>query len=81
MARLECICRILRDLGIFLLGVAAITVAIDYFFIHPDPMREMQRAVNKSFTEGLEESLRQSDTHSHNDNNSKAPTAPTGLGK
>jgi hypothetical protein len=61
MARLESICRILRDLGIFLLGVAAIALTIDYLFIHPDPMREMQRAVNKSFAESLGKNLNQSD--------------------
>ena len=54
MARLESLCRVLRDLGIFLLGIAAITLTIDYLFIHPDPMRDMQRVVNKSFAEGLE---------------------------
>ena len=73
MARIERICRILRDLGIFFLGVAAIIAAIDYFFIHPDPMRDMQRSVNKSFIEAMEGRLRQADTSKRGDKGSDAP--------
>ena len=54
MARFESICRALRDLGIFLLGAAALLAAVDYFYLHPDPTREMQKAMYKSFAEGFQ---------------------------
>jgi hypothetical protein len=73
MARLERICRILRDLGMFFLGVAAIIAAIDYFFIHPDPMRDSQHSVNKSMIEAMEGRLKQPDTSKRSDNRSDAP--------
>jgi hypothetical protein len=73
MSRLERICRILRDLGIFFLGVAAIIAAVDYFFIHPDPMRDIQRTMNKSFIDALEGRHKHPDTSSHNDNGFDAP--------
>jgi hypothetical protein len=56
MARLESICRVLRDLGIFCAGVAAIVVAVDYLFIHPNPQRAMERAMYQSITEELTKS-------------------------
>jgi hypothetical protein len=80
MARWERICRILRDLGIFLMGVAAIAVAADYLF-HPDPMRDMQRAMTKSFVEGLERPHKQSDAGTHSDNRSKLAPAPSSSDK
>jgi hypothetical protein len=54
MTRLERNCRVLRDVGVFLFGVAAIAVAIDYLFIRPDTMRELQKVFNRSFSEDLE---------------------------
>jgi hypothetical protein len=65
MARFESICRVLRDLGIFLMGVAAITVAVDYLFIHPDPMRDFQRGMNGAFMESLQKQIHE--TSQHND--------------
>ncbi len=74
MARLESICRVLRDLGIFLLGVAAISVAIDYLFIRPDPMRDMQKVITKSFTDDLEKSLKQTNTSSRDNSDNEIPS-------
>jgi len=79
MTRLERIGRVLRDLGIFLLGIAAFTVAIDYLFIRSDPLRDMQRAMTKSFVDGMEKRLNQRDSNSQSDSGSKAPTVETGL--
>ena len=55
MNRLESVCRVLRDLGIFFLGVSVITVAIDYLFIHPNPLREMEQMITKSYIEELQQ--------------------------
>jgi hypothetical protein len=81
MARLEAICRVLRDVGIFLLGVAAITVAVDYVFIHPDPTRDMQRAMIRSFTEAMEERVKQPDASRHGDSGSETPPVQTRSGQ
>lgn len=59
MARIETICRILRDVGIFMLGIAAVSMTAHYFFIRSDPQAEMQRAIYRSFTQGFEKTLAQ----------------------
>ena len=59
MDRFERLCKILRDLGIFFLGVAGLIAAIDYFFIHPDPMREAQREIAKSMGKNFSDAMRQ----------------------
>ena len=44
MTRIESVCRMLRDVGIFLLGVAAVTMTVHYLFIRVDPVADMQKA-------------------------------------
>lgn len=60
MIRTETICRMLRDVGIFMLGIAAVTVTVHYLFIRTDPMAEYQNAIVKSFTQGIQKNLAQS---------------------
>jgi hypothetical protein len=67
MNRITIISGIFRDFGIFFLGVASICVAVDYIFLHPDPMRQIQTEMQKSFMQTFQQSLRdgieKSDTH------------------
>ena len=60
MTRTETICRMLRDVGIFMLGIAAVTVTVHYLFIRTDPMGEYQNAIFKSFTQDIQKNLAQS---------------------
>ena len=50
----------LRDIGIFMLGIAAVTVTVYYVFIHTDPMADNQRAIVKSMTQNVEKGFAQS---------------------
>jgi len=50
----------LRDVGIFMLGIAAVTVTVHYLFIRTDPMGEYQNAIFKSFTQDIQKNLAQS---------------------
>jgi hypothetical protein len=50
-------CRALRDLGIFLLGIAALLAVLDYFYFHPDPTREMSKAIYKMYADGFSKSV------------------------
>ena len=61
MAKLESVCRVLRDLGVFCLGVAAIMMAIDYLFIHPNPQCAMEKVMTQYYIDGLEKSLKHPD--------------------
>jgi hypothetical protein len=81
MTQLESVCRVLRDLGIFLMGIATIIVAIDYLFIRPDPVRDMQRVLYRSFTEDLEKRLKQPNISKHSENGSEAPPFETRSGQ
>ena len=49
----------LRDVGIFMLGIAAFTMTIHYVFSRADPQMELQNAVNKSFTQSFPRNLAQ----------------------
>ncbi len=57
MTRIESVCRMLRDVGIFLLGVAAVTMTVHYLFVRVDPVADMQKAMFKHFTEGFKKQL------------------------
>lgn len=57
MTRIESVCRMLRDVGIFLLGVAAVTMTVHYLFIRVDPVADMQKAMFKNFTQSFEKQL------------------------
>jgi hypothetical protein len=57
MTRIETICRILRDVGIFMLGIAAVAVTVHYVFVRTDPKTEMQNAVYKSMTQEFQKNL------------------------
>ena len=61
MSRFESLCRSLRDLGIFFLGIAAIIAAVDYFFIHPDPMRSMKKEMSEMTLEHYKQGMMQRD--------------------
>jgi hypothetical protein len=50
----------LRDLGIFMLGIAAVTATVHYLFIRNDPMAEYQNAIVKNFTQDIQKNLAQS---------------------
>jgi hypothetical protein len=57
MTRIESVCRMLRDVGIFMLGVAAVTMAVHYLFIRVDPVSDMQKAMFKNITKSFEKQL------------------------
>ncbi len=59
MIKFESLCRALRDLGIFLLGVAAIAMTVHYLFIRTDFQTEMQKITEKHFLDGMKSSLAQ----------------------
>jgi hypothetical protein len=60
------ICRKLHDVGIFLIGVAAVVFTASYIWAQThSPEREMQKAVLKSMTEGFKHSM---------DNSNETPT-------
>jgi hypothetical protein len=59
MKRFEITCRALRDLGIFLLGAAAIMVAVDYLFVHPNPERDLQKAMYQAIAQGIQSDAKQ----------------------
>jgi len=57
-AKIDIICRRLRDVGVFLIGMAAV-VSCAYFIyerLH-SPQREMERAFHRAFTQGFQQSL------------------------
>lgn len=47
----------LRDVGIFMLGVAAVTMTIHYLFFRVDPVADMQKAMYKNITKSFEKQL------------------------
>ncbi len=50
----------LRDVGIFMLGIAAVTMAVHYLFIRVDPVTDMQKAIFKSMAKSFETSFAES---------------------
>ncbi len=60
MTRIESVCRMLRDVGIFMLGIAAVTMAVHYLFIRVDPVTDMQKAIFKSMAKSFETSFAES---------------------
>ncbi len=63
METFERVCRSLRDLGIFLFGLAAI--AMTAYYIHAQlhsPEREMRDLMQQHFNNGLKETLGKSET-------------------
>lgn len=58
MNKIDIICRRLRDIGVFFLGVAAI-ISSSYLIYERthSPEREVQRAMQRAFTQGFEQSL------------------------
>lgn len=50
----------LRDVGIFMLGIAAVVMTIHYLFIRSDPQTDMQNAVYKNMTQQFQRNLAQS---------------------
>ena len=54
MTRIESVCRMLRDVGIFMLGVAAVTVTVHHLFIRVDPVADMQKAMFKNMAKSFE---------------------------
>ena len=58
MNKIDTICRRLRDIGVFFIGIAAI-VSSAYFIYERthSPQREMERAMMRSMTQGFQESL------------------------
>ena len=58
MRQIEKVCRMMRDVGVFLLGIAAVTLTVHHlFFRTPTPQEEMQRVVQQHFIQGFEQSL------------------------
>jgi len=58
MRQIEKVCRMMRDVGVFLLGIAAVTLAVHHlFFRTPTSQEEMQRVVQRHFIQGFEQSL------------------------
>jgi hypothetical protein len=58
MNKIDTFCRRLRDVGVFLIGVAA--VASCAYFIYDrahSPQRKMERAMQRAFTQGFEQAL------------------------
>lgn len=47
----------LRDVGIFLLGAAAVTMTVHYLFFRVDPIADMQKAMFKNMTKSFEKQL------------------------
>ena len=55
MAKIDTICRRLRDIGIFLIGVAAVVSCAYWIYeCSNSPEREMQRAMQKAFSQGID---------------------------
>jgi len=50
----------LRDVGIFMLGLAAVAVAVHCVFIRVDPVADMQKVMLMSFTQNFEKGFAQS---------------------
>jgi len=55
MNQAEQISRILRDIGVFLLGLAAIIFVIHFAFFRKDPEAEMRKAAMESFSQALKQ--------------------------
>lgn len=52
--KLDIICRRLRDIGVFFIGVAAVVFTTYFIWSQThSPEREIQAAIQKSFAEGL----------------------------
>ena len=47
MIRYERICRMLRDIGIFMFGIASLCASLQYCFVHLRAEREMQQAMER----------------------------------
>jgi hypothetical protein len=52
----------LRDVVIFMLGIAAVTVTVHYVFIRNDPMAECQNAIVKNFTQDIQRIWRKAES-------------------
>ena len=60
MTTLDIICRRLRDVGIFLLGLAAAGLVAQYIYVSNfTPEKKMERAIQAMFTAGFEKALAQ----------------------
>jgi len=56
MNQIESISRVLRDIGIFLIGLAAIIFVVHFVFIRKDPQAEMMKVMQENMTRALKES-------------------------
>lgn len=45
--------RKLHDLGVFLIGLAAIITCVYFVFLREDPYRDMKKAMTQSFVDGM----------------------------
>jgi hypothetical protein len=60
MMKIDTICRRLRNVGIFLLGVAAVCLAAHYIYTEAySPERRTNRAIEELFAQGMEKALAQ----------------------
>jgi hypothetical protein len=58
MTQIDTICRRLRDIGIFLLGVAAVGMTAYHIYVRTcSPESRMQRAIQETFARSFEKSL------------------------
>jgi hypothetical protein len=58
MTTIDTVCRRLRDVGIFLLGVAAVCMTAHYIYVRTySPEGRMKRAIEESFAQSFERSL------------------------
>jgi hypothetical protein len=58
MTKIDIICRRLRDIGVFCIGVAAIVSSAYFIYDRAhSPQRDMERAMQRAFTQGFEQSL------------------------
>jgi hypothetical protein len=58
MTKIDTICRRLRDVGIFLLGVAAVCMTAHYLHLrHFSPEARMKRSIEESFAQVFEKPL------------------------
>lgn len=58
MSKIDTLFRRLRDVGIFLLGVAAVCMTAYYIYVRTcSPEARMKRAIDESFAQSFEKSL------------------------
>ena len=58
MTKIDTICRRLRDIGIFLLGVAAVCMTAHYIHLrHFSPEARMKRSIEELFAQAFEKPL------------------------